>query len=119
MYVNFIFFRNQANIPKKTVAKFLNISVYTYMGYESNRLIVPREIVIMFSKMFDIPEDAVYIDSFNESVDILSKLESYKNLDVIQLERKLLDNITGKKNSSFSYRKIASIKKDIISNINK
>ena len=55
MQNNIEYIRIMSNTSKKLISKLLNVSVYTYNGYITNRLIVPDEILILFSKLYCIP----------------------------------------------------------------
>ena len=114
---NFLYFRNKANISRKTLSKLLNTSVYTYCGYEKNRLTVPNEVVIMFSKMFDITVEEIFTNPALISKETKLKLERFSKLKESQQEYELIRRLTGQGRSNISYREIGAIRKDIFNKL--
>lgn len=114
---NFLYFRNKANIPKKTLAKLLHTSVYTYCGYENNRLIVPKEVLIMFSRIFDIDIKEIFLDPSVISRDTNKNLERLSQLKTDEQEYKLISRLVGTEQHSISFREIAKIRKNIYINL--
>ena len=55
MNSNLLYIRQRSNSTKKLIAKLLNVSVYTYIGYETGRLLIPNEILTMLAKVYNIP----------------------------------------------------------------
>lgn len=110
---NFLYFRNKANIPKKTLAKLLHTSVYTYCGYENNRLIVPKEVLIMFSKMFEISIEEIFLEPTLISKETNKKLKHLRILKRDQQEYELISSLIGTERHSLSYKEIGNIRKSI------
>ena len=110
---NFLYFRNKANVSKKTLAKLLNTSVYTYCGYETDRLTVPNEVIIMFSKIFGITVEEVFLDPAIISEETKITLEQLSKLKESEQEYELIRRLTGKDCQNISYKEIGEIKKDI------
>lgn len=110
---NFLYFRNKANISKKTLAKLLNTSVYTYCGYENNRLTVPNEVIIMFSKILGITVEEIFLDPAIISEETKINIEQLNKLKEPEQECELIRRLTGKDRENISYKEIGEIKKDI------
>lgn len=110
---NFLYFRNKANVSKKTLAKLLNTSVYTYCGYENNRLTVPDEVLIMFSKIFDIGIEEIFLDPALISKDTKINLEKFNELKESEQKYELIRRLTGEARHNVSYKEIGAIKRDI------
>lgn len=117
MYNNFSYIRQKTQISQKTIAKLLNISVYTYIGYENNRLVIPEEILIMFGKLYDIPTQELICHPQLISKATENKLNELLILDDAKKECKLIKNLTGDSLKKLSYRKIKLIKENIINEI--
>lgn len=110
---NFLYFRNKANVSKKTLAKLLNTSVYTYCGYETNRLTVPNEVIIMFSKVLGITVEEIFLDPTLISEETKTNIEQLNKLKEPEQECELIRRLTGKDCENISYKEIGEIKKDI------
>lgn len=110
---NFLYFRNEANITKKTLSKLLNTSVYTYCGYENNRLIVPDEVIIMFSKMFGVTVEEIFLEPALISEETKINIQQLNKLKQPEKEYELIRRLTGKGCQNISYKEIGEIKKDI------
>ncbi len=110
---NFLYFRNKANVSKKTLAKLLNTSVYTYCGYETNRLTVPNEVIIMFSKILGITIEEIFLDPALISEETKTNIEQLNKLKEPEQECELIRRLTGKDCENISYKEIGEIKKDI------
>lgn len=110
---NFLYFLNKANISKKTLAKLLNTSVYTYCGYETNRLTVPNEVIIMFRKMFGITVEEIFSGPALISEETKITLEQLSKLKESEQEYELIRRLTGKDCQNISYKEIGEIKIDI------
>ena len=114
---NFLYFRNKANIPKKTLAKLLHTSVYTYCGYENNRLNIPKDVLIMFSRIFQIPMEEIFLDQSVISEETNKNLEHLSELRADEQEHELISRLVGTQKYSISFREIASIRKNIYINL--
>ena len=114
---NFLYFRNKANISKKTLAKLLNTSVYMYCGYENNRLVVPNEVVIMFCKMFGITVKEIFLDPVLISEETKINIEQLNKLKEPEQEYELIRRLTGRDCQNISYKEIGEIKKDIYNKV--
>ena len=114
---NLCFFRSKARISKKTLSKLLNTSVYTYMGYENNRLIIPTEIKILYCKLMDIPINDLFCNIESISNSTIKKMSFLSELDEQAKERKLIFNLTGEENKLVTYTNINSIKQNIYQKI--
>ena len=117
MASNLLFIREQLQITKKFISRLLNVSVYTYIGYEKDRLIIPTEILIMLSEIYRIPVDDLLCCQENISQQSLTVINQAKQLSTEKKEQLLIKNLTGNSESKFSYRDIAAVKAAILKEI--
>lgn len=113
MQNNIEYIRIISNTSKKLISKLLNVSVYTYNGYITNRLIVPDEILILFSKLYCIPLETLLCSEELIPSEIISKTKSLTNLSDLEKEQYFTQNLTGKKTLKLTYHTINTIKKEI------
>lgn len=117
MNSNMLYIREKSNASKKLIAKLLNISVYTYTGYETNRLLVPNEIFIMFAKIYDMPTSDIFCCTNEITTTTIKKLAYLSEINNEEREKILTKNLSGNSSSNLSYREIKQIKDKIIDKI--
>lgn len=117
MSSNLLYIRQISNSTKKLIAKLLNVSVYTYAGYETDRLLIPNEIFVMFAKVYNIPTSDLFCREEDISDTTINKLHLLSTISEKEREQQLTENLTGSSHSNLSYREINQIKNKIINNI--
>ena len=117
MNSNLLYIRQRSNSTKKLIAKLLNVSVYTYIGYETGRLLIPNEILIMFAKVYNIPTSDLFCREEDISNATTNKLSFLSNISEAEREKQLIKNLTGSSHSNISYHGINQLKNKIISSI--
>ena len=117
MQNNIEYIRIISNTSKKLLSKLLNVSVYTYNGYITNRLIVPDEILILFSKLYCIPLETLLCTKESIPATIILKIESLATLSDLEKEQYFTQNLTGEKTLKLTYHTINTIKKEISNSI--
>lgn len=117
MASNLLFIREQLQITKKFISKLLNISVYTYAGYENGRLSIPIEILIMLSKIYNISTSDLLCKPKNISNDCLKLIEQLNKLSEKEKEATLIKNLTDGSSYNLSYKRINTIKSKILNDI--
>lgn len=114
---NLLYIRQKSKTTKKILACYLNISVYTYTGYENNRLAIPPEVLTMLSIMFDIPKHTLF-DKIDNNIEVNKKIEYLSKLTEQEKEKLFILRLTGKTYKKLSYHKISTIKKQLRENLN-
>lgn len=110
---NLFFFRSIAKIKSKQLAKLLNVTVHTYIGFEQERMCIPIEIQAMLSRIYGIDKMDLFCkqtllkSETIEAVKKLSELEECELMNVIKL--RLFNN----RDMDINYRTIKKIKKEI------
>lgn len=110
---NLFFFRSIAKIKSKQLAKLLNVTVHTYIGFEQERMCIPIEIQAMLSRIYGIDKmdlfckQTILKSETIEAVKKLSELEECELMNVIKL--RLFNN----RDMDINYRTIKKIKKEI------
>lgn len=118
MCTNLLYMRQKSNSTKKIIAKLLNVSVYTYTGYETDRLIIPNEVLVMLAKIYNIPISDLFCKEEAISDTTINKLHLLSSISEAQRVQQLTENLTGNSHTNISYREIKKIKNSIINNIN-
>lgn len=114
---NLLFVREQLQITKKFISKLLNISVYTYTGYETGRLIIPVEILIMLSKIYNISTSDLLCKPQDITNDCLKLIKRLNKLSEKEKENMLIENLIGRSSNNLSYKEINTIKNKIVNEI--
>ena len=112
-----LYIRQKSKTTKKFLAYFLNISVYTYTGYENNRLAIPPEVLTMLSIIFDIPKHTLF-DKVESNSEVNKKIEYLSKLTEQEKEKLFILRLTGKTQEKISYHQISTIKKQLRENLN-
>lgn len=115
---NLLYIREMANIPKKMISDLINVSVYTYTGYEQGRMLVPEETKIIIKNIYDISLNELCC-SINDISEITrNKLMQLAHLTNQEKKEKLIYNLTKRRSENLTYRQINKIKATIRNNIN-
>lgn len=80
------------------------------MGYENERMVLPKSIERMIAKMYNVKVEDIYCSSDLISQDTISNLKSISLLEKDKQIELLIFNLTGKKSGRLTYREISQIK---------
>lgn len=114
---NLFYIRQKSKTTKKFLACFLNISVYTYTGYENNRLMIPPEVMTMLATLFDVPKNTLF-DKIENNSEANKKIKYLSKLTEQEKEKLFMFRLTGKTYEKISYHQISAIKKQLRENLN-
>ena len=109
---NLLYLRKNSKTTKKMLAFFLNVSVYTYTGYENNRLTIPPEVVSMLIMLFNLPKNA-FFEQIENNIEANNQIKSLSNLTEQEKEKLFIFRLTGKSYEKISYHQINTIKKHL------
>ena len=107
-----------ANIPKKVISDLINVSVYTYTGYEQGRMFIPEETKIIIKNIYDISLNELCCSINDISETTRNKLMQLAHLTNQEKKEKLIYNLTKRRSENLTYRQINKIKATIRNNIN-
>lgn len=109
---NLIKIRKLANVSPKILSKLLNVTVHTYIAFEQERMIMPKEILKMLSLVFRIDEETIF-DSSKQLSD--KDTEQLIKISLLSDEEKLKYLASGilEENITINYRNISNIKRKI------
>lgn len=62
---NLRYFRDLCNAKRAELSSLMNVTAYTYQGYEQGRILLPPEIVILISKIYGIIPDEIFDEPSN------------------------------------------------------
>lgn len=115
---NLLYIREMANIPKKVISDLINVSVYTYTGYEQGRMFIPEETKIIIKNIYDISLNELCCSINDISETTRNKLMQLAHLTNQEKKEKLIYNLTKRRSENLTYRQINKIKATIRNNIN-
>ncbi len=117
---NLRYFRDLCNAKRAELSSLMNVTAYTYQGYEQGRILLPPETVILISKIYGIIPDEIFDEPSNIPESTIQRLKKLSGLTKSQRHRCFVTNLTGKEQDKLSYTQIgkiiASIKNDIANN---
>ena len=99
-----------ADVNVKLISELLNVSTYAYIGFESGDRIIPKEIPVMISKIYNIDESVLYSEEVTE--EMVSKLNMIGNMEAHEKKKYLAYNLLGE-NVKISYHSVNKVKKTI------
>lgn len=110
---NLKFFRETACLSRKELASLMNVTVYTYMGYEEERMIMYDETKKLLSMIFNIEVDQIECCKADVSENTTNKLNVLSQMSQEERYQALIYNLTGKRQDKIGYKQINSIIKNL------
>lgn len=110
---NLKYFRTIANLTRKELSSLMNVTVYTYQGYEDDRMVMRPETVILVSMIYNIDKNDIFCPESNVSEDTLEKLNNLGAMPEKERYSQLIFNLTGEKKDRVGYKQINMIIKEI------
>lgn len=110
---NLKYFRTIANLTRKELASLMNVTVYTYQGYEDDRMVMRPEMVILVSMIYNIDKNDIFCPESNVSEDTLEKLNNLSAMSEKERYSQLILNLMGEKKDRVGYKQINIILKKI------
>lgn len=114
---NLKYFRTIANLTRKELSSLMNVTVYTYQGYEDDRMVMRPETVILVSMIYNIDKLDIFCPESNVSEDTLEKLNNLSAMSEKERYSQLIFNLTGEKKDRVGYKQINMIIKEIRTNL--
>lgn len=114
---NLLYIREMANIPKKVISDLINVSVYTYTGYEQGRMFIPEETKIIIKNIYDISLNELCCSINDISETTRNKLMQLAHMTNQEKKGELIYNLTKRCSQNLTYRQINKIKATIRNNI--
>ena len=110
---NLKFFRTIANLKRKELAHLMNVTVYTYQGYEDDRMVMRPETAVLVSMIYNIGKNDIFCNEYDVSDDTLNKLNDLALLPEKERYGQLIFNLTGEKKDKVGYKQVNIILKKI------
>lgn len=110
---NLKYFRTIANLTRKELSSLMNVTVYTYQGYEDDRMVMRPETVILVSMIYNIDKDDIFCPENDVSEDTLEKLNKLAVMQEKERYNQLIYNLTGDKKDKIGYKQVNMIIKEI------
>lgn len=118
---NLRLFRDAAGLQMSDISKLLNIRVDRYRQYEKGNMLMPNAILIMVSKIYNIPICFLFCSSSDIDDNTIEYLNGISKLDHSDKILVLIKNLTGAEFTKLSYHQIAKIIngiEDMLNNLN-
>jgi transcriptional regulator with XRE-family HTH domain len=118
---NLRLFRDAAGLQMSDISKLLNIRVDRYRQYEKGNMLMPNAILIMVSKIYNIPICFLFCSSSDIDDNTIEYLNGISKLDHSNKILVLVKNLTGAELAKLSYHQIAKIIngiEDMLNNLN-
>ena len=110
---NLKYFRTISNLTRKELSSLMNVTVYTYQGYEDDRMVMRPETVILVSMIYNIDKNDIFCPESDVSEDTLEKLNNLGAMFEKERYSQLILNLTGEKKDRVGYKQINIILKKI------
>lgn len=110
---NLKYFRTIANLTRKELSSLMNVTVYTYQGYEDDRMVMRPETVILVSMIYNIDKNDIFCPENNVSEDTLEKLNNLSAMPEKERYGQLIFNLTGEMKERVGYKQVNIILKKI------
>ncbi len=110
---NLKYFRTIANLTRKELSSLINVTVYTYQGYEDDRMVMRPETVILVSMIYNIDKHDIFCPESSVSEYTLEKLNNLGAMPENERYGQLIFNLTGEKKDRVGYKQINMILKKI------
>lgn len=101
-----------SNVSPKMLSRLLNVTVYTYLAYEQEKMNIPPELVKMISMIYDISEEIILSPLFEIDTSSIKELTNIASMSEEERFKVLCHRIIND-NCNPSYRDIKKIKDDI------
>lgn len=118
---NLKYFRTIANLTRKELSSLMNVTVYTYQGYEDDRMVMRPETVILVSMIYNIDKNDIFCPESDVSEDTLEKLNNLGAMSEKERYSQLILNLMGEKKDRVGYKQINIILekiRDELQNVN-
>lgn len=115
---NLELFREKFGLTAKQLSILLNVTVHTYKAMEQNKVSLSPEIIIMLSKIYEVPTHFLFEDMNVNISKINLASEQFVGLDEDCKFSKAFKNLTGECIGKSMYRQIRIAKAQISDNIN-
>lgn len=109
--------RTMANVSPKILSKLLNTTVYTYLAYEQEKMMIPPELVKMISILYDIKEELIIDTAFQIDISSVQQLTMLSTMSEEEKYRVLSYRLL-KNHCMPTYRDIKKIKDSIKESLN-
>ena len=110
---NLKYFRTISNLTRKELSSLMNVTVYTYQGYEDDRMVMRPETIILVSMIYNINREDIFCSENDISEDTLQKLNDLALISGKERYSQLIYNLTGEKKDKIGYKQVNMIIKEI------
>lgn len=110
---NLKYFRTITNLTRKELSSLMNVTVYTYQGYEDDRMVMRPETIILVSMIYNINREDIFCSENDISEDTLQKLNDLALISGKERYSQLIYNLTGEKKDKIGYKQVNMIIKEI------
>ena len=116
---NLKLFRELSGIKTVQLSKLIVASSFTYLSYEKNKMIIPKDQAIMISLIYSIDVNELFVPEEEISNETIQKLKSYSAMTDEKRLEILTTNLVGKIDKPVTSRILWKIRENINVELNK
>lgn len=108
--------RKMIDVPPKKLAKLLNVTAYTYIAFEQEKMNIPLEIVKMLSMIYQVDEEILLGSEMLQNAELSEKFSRIAKFPEDEKYNLLCKALLGE-NVKFNYHNIKEVKNKIMDSI--
>lgn len=113
---NLNYFRKESGIEARQIARLLNVTVHTYLGFEQEKMSIPPEIEIMLALIYCVDRAELFCEESLIRKDAVKRVQTLSNYDKNALFELLSTRLLGGCHTTVNYRTISKVKNEIRKN---
>ncbi len=110
---NLSYFRKESGVEAKQLARLLNVTVHTYLGFEQEKMCIPPEIEIMLAVIYCVERSELFCEKSQIKKDSIKRIQSLSHYDKTVLLDLLSTRLLGSDHIAVNYRTINKVKDEI------
>ena len=110
---NLSYFRKVSGVEIKQLARLLNVTAHTYLGFEQEKMSIPQEIEIMLAIIYCVDRTELFCEENLIREDSIKRIQALSNCDKTTLFELFSTRLLGSNHTSVNYRTINKVKDEI------
>lgn len=110
---NLSYFRKESGVEVKQLARLLNVTAHTYLGFEQEKMGIPQEIEIMLAIIYCVDRTELFCEESLIRKDSIKRIQALSNYDKTALFELLSTRLLGNDHIAVNYRTINKVKDEI------
>ena len=110
---NLSYFRKASGVEVKQLARLLNVTAHTYLGFEQEKMSIPQEIEIMLAIIYCVDRTELFCEESLIRKDSIRRIQALSYYDKTALFELLSTRLLGSDHIAVNYRTINKVKDEI------